>query len=57
MPTEPYPQMLIEKERTFLFKWVAFHNAICVLRKADGVSEEGRILLLEKFRKHISYNE
>lgn len=56
MPTEPYPQILTDKEKAVFFIWVAIHNAMCVMKKAEDLSQEGRIYLLEAFRKQLSDN-
>ena len=54
MRTEPYPQILTEREKAIFFMWVVLHNAICVMEKAEGLSAEGRKSLLEELSKQIA---
>ena len=53
MATEPYPQLLSEKENAVFFMWVAFHNAICAMKKAEDLSEESWKFLIEEFKKRF----
>ena len=56
MHTEPYPQILTEREIAVFFN-VVFHTAICEMEKAEELSAEGRKSLLEEFRKQIVESE
>ena len=56
MQTEPYPQILTEREIAIFFNLV-IHTANYVMEKAENLSAEGRKSLLEEFRKKIAESQ
>ena len=56
MHTEPYPQILTERELAVLFKLV-LHTATYVMENAEDLSAEGRKSLPEELRKQIAESE